>query len=113
MRLNYYEFPETVDAQTRWHNGADRIGGGRCEVDRRDCAGCDVCESGWHDCPLFTVEDAEQSVEGIKVSAAKALLKEFGGVAYTYHIDRDGGVFETTQITLTGNNSRHKYNRHL
>ena len=31
----------------------------------------------------------------------------------TEHIERDGGVFEVTDITLNGNNSRFKYNRHL
>jgi len=25
MRLNYYQFPEGVDAHTRWKNGADYI----------------------------------------------------------------------------------------
>ncbi len=47
------------------------------------------------------------------VTMAKKMMKLFGGSAYTEHIDRDGGVFEVTPVTLTGNNSRHKYNRHL
>lgn len=47
------------------------------------------------------------------VSMAKKMMKLFGGSAYTQHIDRDGGVFEVTPVTLTGNNSKHKYNHHL
>lgn len=47
------------------------------------------------------------------ITMAKKLLKMFGGNAYTRHIDRDGGVFEVTQIKLKGNNSKHKYNVHL
>ena len=47
------------------------------------------------------------------VSWAKKMLKQFGGIAYTHHIDRDGGLFEVTEIKLTGNNSRFLYNHHL
>ena len=50
---------------------------------------------------------------GISVTYAKRLLKEHGGAAWTNHIDRDGGCFEVTEIKLSGNNSRFKYNRHL
>ena len=47
------------------------------------------------------------------VSFAKKLLRAIGGNAYTQHFDRSGGLFETTPIRLTGNNSRHHYSRHL
>jgi hypothetical protein len=50
---------------------------------------------------------------GYSVTAVKQFLKKFGGAGYTLHIDRDGGVFETSAIELTGNNSKFKYNRHL
>lgn len=43
----------------------------------------------------------------------KNLLKTYGGYAWTEHYDRDGGFFETSDITLGGNNSQFKYNRHL
>ena len=46
-------------------------------------------------------------------SFAKTLLRAIGGNAYTQHFDRSGGLFETTPITLVGNNSRHHYSRHL
>lgn len=47
------------------------------------------------------------------VTMAKKLMKKYGGHAVTQHFDRDGGLFETTPITLKGNNSRFKYNQHL
>ena len=50
---------------------------------------------------------------GISVTHAKKLLREHGGAAWTDHIDRDGSSFEVTEIKLTGNNSRFKYNHHL
>ena len=56
--------------------------------------------------------DYEHTID-TKVSTAKKLLKLYGGTAYTAHFDRDGGLFETTPITLKNNNSKHKYNRHL
>jgi hypothetical protein len=54
---------------------------------------------------------AEES--GYTVTQVKQFLRKFGGVGYTLHIDRDGGVFESLPITLKGNNSHFKYNRHL
>lgn len=50
---------------------------------------------------------------GVSVTTAKKLLRKFGGNAWTYHCDRDGNIFETSEITLSGNNSRFKYNHHL
>lgn len=47
------------------------------------------------------------------VSWAKKMMRQYGGVGWTEHIDRDGGCFEVTEICLKGNNSRFKYNRHL
>ncbi len=55
----------------------------------------------------------DDTIEGCSVTTAKKLLKEFGGSAWTEHIDRDGGCFEVTEIKLNGNNSRFKYNHHL
>lgn len=48
-------------------------------------------------------------LEGISVTTAKKMLKEHGGIAWTEHCERDGGYFEVTPITLSGNNSRFKY----
>ena len=47
MRLHYYRFPDTVDTQTRFLNGASAIGGGECELDRESCEDCQVCAEGW------------------------------------------------------------------
>ena len=97
MRINYYEFPESMtirecycartpeDKQTPFPKG----------YEKRDEA------KEW------------RRIEGITVSAAKKLLRQYGGQAYTYHIDRDGGVFEVTDITLNKNNSKFRYNHHL
>ena len=58
-------------------------------------------------------EEGEDTIMGCSITTAKKMLKQFGGTAWTDHIERDGGVFETTEITLEGNNSRFKYNHHL
>ena len=47
------------------------------------------------------------------VSFAKQMMRQFGGCAWTEHIDRDGSCFEVTEVKLAGNNSRFKYNHHL
>lgn len=51
--------------------------------------------------------------EVVSITEAKKLLRKQGGYAWTEHYERDGGLFEVTDIKLTGNNSRFKYNRHL
>lgn len=56
---------------------------------------------------------ADGIIDGVSISTAKKLLKQYGGNAWTQHIDRDGGCFEVTDITLKGNNSKFKYNHHL
>ena len=119
MRLNYYRFPEDVDAQIRWQNGAEDITA-TCEPNPDFQGGICLHYNGefslrpmCRDCGHYQVIEAYDTVEGITVTAAKKLLRQFGGSAWTAHIERDGGVFEVTDITLTGNNSRFKYNRHL
>ena len=58
-------------------------------------------------------KDNNTDPEVVSISNAKRLLKEEGGFAWTDHIDRDGGLFETSDIKPKGNNSKFKYNRHL
>ena len=58
-------------------------------------------------------ENENTEAEVVKISTAKKLLKEKGGSAWTEHYDRDGSMFEVTQIELKENNSRFKYNQHL
>lgn len=112
MRINYYEFPEGIDPHTRYINGACHIDG-YCDTGRENCRGCSIREDDWSECEHFKCTEAEDTVEGCTVTEAKRLLRKFGGHAWTTHCERDGGVFEVTDITLKGNNSRFKYNRHL
>lgn len=110
-RINYYEFPETVPAHTRYLNGAGLLVS-HCHLEKPSCLGCKEADH-WSECTHLICDVAEFEIQGIKVSAAKKLLKEYGGKAYTLHCERDGGVFEVTDITLQGNNSKFKYNHHL
>lgn len=103
MRLNYYRFPEDSNPEDRFAEG--------CSV---------VLKSGRTIYPETIPEERkslidhiDDTLEGISISHAKELLKKYGGCAWTEHIDRDGSVFETSEITLSGNNSKFKYNQHL
>jgi len=115
-RLNYYQFPENMDAQARYKAGAGNING-HCSTGREGCAGCtnnpEQIRRAWAECENFISTESEEELSGITVTFAKQLLKEYGGTAFTRHIDRDGGCFEVTSIELKKNNSRYKYNRHL
>ena len=55
----------------------------------------------------------EDDTLSCSVTYAKQMIKKYGGSAWTEHVDRDGSCFEVTEIKLTGNNSRFKYNHHL
>lgn len=115
MRLNYYQFSETVDPHTRWINGADALKT-ECKAGIEDDVNCVHLPEGARgciECPQLHCIEAGDAISGISVSTAKKLLRQFGGSAWTYHSDREGSVFETTEIELTGNNSRFKYNKHL
>ena len=57
--------------------------------------------------------DPDDPVVPCSVKWAKKLLKQYGGFAWTDHIERDGSVFEVTEIKLKGNNSKFTYNHHL
>ena len=61
----------------------------------------------------YGITNNDYTLSGISLSDVKKLMKKYGGSGYTMHLERDGTLFETTPITLTGNNSRFKYNRHL
>lgn len=103
MRLHYYRFPEDTDKMTRFNEGCAVILNNGNEIHPET-----IPEDKW---PL--IERIDDTLGGITITAAKKLLKKYGGSAWTEHIERDGGVFEVTDITLNGNNSRFKYNRHL
>ena len=112
MRINYYRFPENIDPYTRYKNGAAHKSA-YCDTGRKNCRDCTICEEGWQECEHFRCTEADYIVRGLTVTAAKKLLREFGGSAWTEHYERDGGIFETTEIMLKGNNSKFKYNHHL
>lgn len=123
MRLNYYEFPEGTD---------DNILKEYCEVENCIFSYKGEKKTGMELFYILTEEDGmepgnaidymeeiphkviyERKVSGISVTTAKQLLKQYGGIAYTYHCERDGTVFDVTPIKLKGNNSRFKYSHHL
>ena len=83
MRLNYYKFPEDFNSEDRFAEG------------------CGIA---------LKIDD---TLEGISITHAKELIKKYSGYAWTEHIDRNCSVFEISEITLSGNNSKFKYNHHL
>lgn len=104
MRLNYYRFPEDVPVAVMVAEGCEGI-----REDGRRVRWWQAEEI--DDWTGIRVED--RVLGGITVSAAKNLIKQYGGSAWTQHIDRDGGCFEVTEIHPAGNNSRFRYNHHL
>jgi hypothetical protein len=54
-----------------------------------------------------------EEAENVSIAEAKKLLKKNGGRAWTEHYERDGCLFDKTEIELKGNNSKFKYNHHL
>lgn len=83
MRIAYYKIPENITEDMARYEL-------RCTYDEY--------KSGW----------MEESVKRIK-----ELIKKYGGSGRIEHYDRSGGCFEVTPIKIKGNNSKHKYNRHL
>lgn len=103
MRLHYYRFPANTPEKILLKEGcAVRLKTGTViyvesiPADKRDL-----------------VDYVEDTLSGVTVTTVKKLMKQYGGTGWTAHIDRDGSIFETTEITLTGNNSKYKYNKHL
>lgn len=103
MRLHYYQFPEDSDPMTRFDEG--------CGVILK--SGSMIHPESIPDDKWELIDRIDDTIGGISITHAKQLLRKYGGHAYTEHCERDGGVFEVTEITLKGNNSRFKYNRHL
>lgn len=103
MRLHYYQFPKDSDQMDRFREG--------CPVVLK--SGTEIHPGSIPDDKWPMVDHIGYNLCGISITRAKQLLKKYGGHAYTEHCERDGSVFEVTEITLSGNNSRFKYNRHL
>lgn len=47
------------------------------------------------------------------ISQCKKYIRKFGGHGYTEHCERDGTVFEVSEVKLNENNSKFRYNHHL
>lgn len=103
MRRSFYRFPEDSDPMVRFEEGCPVILKSGSEIYPET-----IPEDCW---PL--IDCIGDIVEGINITRAKQLLKKYGGNAWTEHYERDGTLFEVTEIQLTGNNSRFKYNHHL
>ncbi len=103
MRLHYYQFPENTPEETLLKEG--------CGVVLK--SGSVIYVDSIPDAKRHLVERVDDCLGGLTITHVKNLLKQYGGHGWTEHCERDGGVFEVTEITLKGNNSRFKYNRHL
>lgn len=103
MRLHYYRFPEDSDPMDRFNEG--------CAVILK--SGAEIYPESIPDDKRSLIDHIGDTLGGISVTHAKKLLRKYGGSAWTEHLERSGSCFEVTEITLTGNNSRFKYNHHL
>ena len=54
-------------------------------------------------------KDDNSESEVVSIREAKTLMKKQGGIAWTEHYDRDGGLLEVSDIKQ-GNNSKIAYN---
>ena len=91
MRLNYYRFPDGTDESVLLANG--------CAIITKD--GGEVYADSIPDDKRGLVDHIITTIYAGSVTNAKRLLKEFGGSAWTEHCERDGGLFEVTEIKLT------------
>lgn len=103
MRLHYYRFPQGSDPMVRFREG--------CAVILK--SGTQIWPESIPDDKWPLIDRIDDVLGGITITAAKKLLRKYGGCAWTEHCERNGGCFEVTEISLTGNNSRFRYNRHL
>lgn len=102
MRITYYYFPDSLPLDERISAYLAASGVKLDMADRFDR------------CRFRTIsEEVGSGRIAVPITIAKKLLRSIGGEAETHHIERDGTVFEVTPVKLVGNNSRHKYNRHL
>jgi len=102
MRLTYYRFPDDTKEEILLANG--------CAVVLKD--GNEIYPEIIPDDKRYLVDHIDHSIN-CSISFAKKMMKQYGGCGWTEHCDRDGGCFEVTEITLSGNNSHFKYNHHL
>lgn len=102
MRITYYQFPDDTPEKVLLEHG--------CGV---------VLKSGETIYPDSIPEDKRPLVKYVQheiqasITETKKLIRRYGGSGVTLHFERDGSLFETSEVKLSGNNSRFKYNRHL
>ena len=102
MRITYYYFPDSMPTEERI---SAYLAASGIKLDMSDK---------FDRCRHRTIsEEVRDGRIAVSITIAKKLLRSIGGEAETQHIERDGTVFEVTPVRLVGNNSRHKYNRHL
>ena len=103
MRLHYYRFPENTPEETKLAEG--------CAVILK--TGREIYVDHIPDDRRPLVDCVDDTLGGLSITHVKNLIKTYGGTGWTEHCERDGSVFEVTEIKLAGNNSRFKYNHHL
>lgn len=103
MRLNYYMFPDNISENILLQEG--------CAVILK--SGYELYVENIPEDKRDLVDHIDNTLGGISITRVKQLIRKYGGYGWTEHIDRDGGVFETSAITLKGNNSKINYNHHL
>lgn len=103
MRLSFYRFPDDAPEDVRVSAG--------CEI---------VLKNGGTTHAERIPDEHRDEVDNVgfvagpwNISAIKSYIKQYGGSGFTEHYERDGSLFEVTEIRLSGNNSRFKYNHHL
>ena len=102
MRITYYYFPDSMPTEERI---SAYLAASGVKLDMSDK---------FDRCRYRTIsEEVRDGRIAVSITIAKKLLRSIGGEAETHHIERDGTVLEVTPVRLVGNNSRHKYNRHL
>ena len=103
MRLHYYRFPADTPDTVRVAEG--------CAVILK--SGREIYPESIPDDKRPLIDRVDDTLGGLSITHVKNLMKQYGGIGWTEHCERDGGVFEVTEIKLKGNNSRFKYNHHL
>lgn len=103
MRIHYYRFPDETSEDILLENGCAVI-----TVQGQGLYVDNIPEEHRKD-----VDHIDTVLGGLSITAVKKLIKQYGGIGWTEHCERDGGVFEVTPIVVGGNNSWFKYNHHL
>ena len=103
MRLSYYRFPEGTPEEILLREG--------CAVVLHD--GREIYPDSIPADKRHLVAKVDTLTGPHSVTYIKQLMKQYGGCGFTMHYERDGSLFEVTDIKLKGNNSKFKYNHHL